>query len=357
MCCAIAPLHFLIHSVLPRLMGVRMTDNCRFAPVSSTEKLVLLVLADCHNDETGRCFPGLAYLSTVTGLNRRTIQRSIQRLEQAGVICVQRGDGYQSSTYTLPSKPFPNRRSRRSGGRGAPVTDSHPAGDSTTPLGAIISHPGGVPESPKPEWNQNREPENNQKGSTSPDRFAIREALGDSSFVSVSASVEEEEQKPKHRIHVHSHRPRAKAKPTPLSEADPRFHEMVTQWHAAYQTETGEAYIFHGGRDGAALKRFLQAAADTTPEAFMERARAAWARYKADRFATKCAQAATLHGFCTCWNDIGQQLKTPAVSVGGASATGAGAGQRRPHNNNRDERGQRPGEIPTDVSVDQIRRL
>jgi hypothetical protein len=354
--CAIAPfhLHSLIHSVIPHFMGVRMTENCRFAPVSSTEKLVLLVLADCHNDETGRCFPGLAYLSTVTGLNRRTIQRSIQRLEQAGVICVQRGDGYQSSTYTLPSKPFPNRRSRRSGERGTPVNDSHPTGDSTTPLEVVVSHPRGVPESPKPEWNQKKEPENNQKGSTSPERFAIREAPGDSCFDSVS--VEEEEHQPKHRTHGHSHRPKTKAKPKTSSsaEADPRFHEIVTRWHAAYQRETGEAYIFHGGRDGAALKRFLHAAADTTPEVFMERACGAWARYKADRFATKCAQAATLHGFCTCWNDIGQQLKTPAVASG--AGAGVGAGQRRTHNG-RDERGQRPGEIPTDVSVDHIRRL
>jgi hypothetical protein len=161
--------------------------------------------------------------------------------------------------------------------------------------------------------------------------------------------VEREKRQPKSKRHFH---PKPKSKLTVPSEADPRFHEIVTRWHEAYHTETGEAYIFHGGRDGAALKRFLQAAATVTPEGFMERARAAWARYKADRFATKCAQAATLHGFCTCWNDIGQQLKTPAAASGG----GVGTAQQRSINH-RDERGQRPGEIPTDVSVDQIRRL
>ena len=327
-------------------MGVRMTENCRFAPVGSTEKLVLLVLADCHNDETGRCFPGLAYLGKVTGLGRRTIQGAIQKLEAAGIIRVQRGAGARSSSYTLPSEAFPDQRTRRTGELPAPVQHKHPTSADGAPLVAHVMHYGGAPAAPKPEWNQNKEPENNHKGSTSPERFAIREAPGDSCFDSVS--VEEEEHQPRHRTHGHSHRPKTKAKPP--AEADPRFHEIVTRWHAAYQKETGEAYIFHGGRDGAALKRFLQAAAGTTPEAFMERACAAWARYKADRFATKCAQAATVHGFCTCWNDIGQQLKTPAVT------SGAGAGQRRTHNG-RDERGQRPGEIPTDVSVDHIRRL
>ena len=336
-------------------MGVRMTENCRFAPVSSTEKLVLLVLADCHNDETGRCFPGLAYLGTVTGLTRRGIQKAIQKLEAAGIIRVRRGHGATSSTYELPSQPYPDQRTKRTGARHAPAQENHPGDAPGTPPEVNVMHSGGEPGSPKPECNQNKEPENNQKGSPSPDRSANREVFGDTCSVSdfdfLSLAKEKDGQK-NHSLNG-SHKPQLKSKPKGKfpADTDPRFHEIVTHWHEAYQSETGEAYIFHGGRDGAALKRFLLAAAGVTPETFMERARAAWARAKADRFATKCAQAATLHGFCTCWNDIGQQLKTSAAA---AVTTGTG-GARRP--NDRDERGQRPGEIPTDVHVDQIRRL
>lgn len=327
-------------------MGVRMTDNCRFAPVSPTEKLVLLVLADCHNDETGRCFPGLAYLSTVTGLNRRTIQSAIQKLEAAGVIRVRRGRGSVNSTYQLPSRSYPDQRTKHADEPAALVHEIHYGGASAPPQEVIEMHQRDDPRSPKPEWNQNKEPENNQNEFSS-ERSAIRSPLELSSSVSAGGASS-----PSRRGRLTRAQRRAgKAKGKDKNVADPRFHDIVTRWHEAYQTVTGEAYILHGGRDGAALKRFLQAAANVTPETFLERARAAWARAKADRFATRCAQAATLHGFCTCWNDIGQQLKTPMPTEV------AGINTRRTNHDTRDERGQRPGEIPTDVSVDEIRRL
>jgi hypothetical protein len=337
-------------------MGVRMTENCRFAPVSPTEKLVLLVLADCHNDETGRCFPGLAYLSTVTGLNKRSVQRAVHKLEAAGVIRVQRGAGTTSSTYRLPSRPYAHQRTDTPGGLGTPATESHHGDDSvSSPEVTVCHHSGGI-KSPKPEENQNKEPENNQKRSSS-ERFAIRSALELSSSAFASAegssppSRKGELTRAQRREHKAKGNARANASASASSTADPRFHDIVTRWHATYTEHTGEAYIFHGGRDGAALKRFLQAAANVTPETFIERARAAWTRAKADRFATKCAQAATLHGCCTCWNDIGQQLKTPTPAEASTSAA------RRATLPTRDERGQRPGEVPTDVSVDDIRRL
>lgn len=327
-------------------MGVRMTDNCRFAPVSPTEKLVLLVLADCHNDETGRCFPGLAYLSKVTGLTRRSVQRAIVKLEAAAIICVQRGAGTRNSTYKLPSHPYANRRTQVGDDCNALATESHHGDDTVSPPEVTVRHHGGDTPSPKPEYNQNREPENNQKGSSS-ERSAIRSTLELSSSISADGSSIPLR---KGKL-TRAQRREFKSKGNDKNVADPRFHEIVTRWHDAYATHTGEAYIFHGGRDGAALKRFLQAAAGVTPETFIERAHAAWTRAKADRFATKCAQAATLHGFCTCWNDIGQQLKTPTPAEASTSAARRGAHPAR------DERGQRPGEVPTDVSVDDIRRL
>lgn len=47
------------------------------------EKLVLLALADCANDE-GRCWPGIASLSRKTGKSERSLQGAIKALCAAG---------------------------------------------------------------------------------------------------------------------------------------------------------------------------------------------------------------------------------------------------------------------------------
>ena len=51
----------------------------------SSEKLVLLALADCANDE-GRCWPGLASLCHKTGMCKRTLQEALRKLDSAGHI-------------------------------------------------------------------------------------------------------------------------------------------------------------------------------------------------------------------------------------------------------------------------------
>ena len=53
--------------------------------ISTFEKLVLLALADCANDE-GECWPSIATLRRKTGAGERTIQRSIDSLQKAGLL-------------------------------------------------------------------------------------------------------------------------------------------------------------------------------------------------------------------------------------------------------------------------------
>lgn len=52
-------------------------------PLSSTEKLVLLALADCANDE-GEAWPSIATLCRKACIGERSVQRSIQSLKDAG---------------------------------------------------------------------------------------------------------------------------------------------------------------------------------------------------------------------------------------------------------------------------------
>jgi len=68
--------------------------------VRSSHKLVLLALANCHNDSTGQCNPSVQYISDQTGLNRKTVMSSLSSLEKTGLIIPVKTFG-SSNSYTL----------------------------------------------------------------------------------------------------------------------------------------------------------------------------------------------------------------------------------------------------------------
>lgn len=56
----------------------------------ASAKLVLLCLANCHNDSTGQCNPSLGRIAEMTGLNIKTVPDAISKLENSGLIVVER---------------------------------------------------------------------------------------------------------------------------------------------------------------------------------------------------------------------------------------------------------------------------
>ena len=64
-------------------MSVRIMSLAWELPLSPTEKLVILALADCANDE-GECWPSIATIARKSNLGERSVQRSIQALKDAG---------------------------------------------------------------------------------------------------------------------------------------------------------------------------------------------------------------------------------------------------------------------------------
>jgi hypothetical protein len=69
-------------------------------------RLVLLALGDRFNEARGYAFPGLDDLAEWTGCDRRTVQRSLIRLEALGLIERRRSEGRGRSTeYRLPLQP------------------------------------------------------------------------------------------------------------------------------------------------------------------------------------------------------------------------------------------------------------
>lgn len=49
-------------------------------------KIVLYWLADCHNQETGQCFPSIKHLANVCEMSRRSVEGHLTVLEQIGLI-------------------------------------------------------------------------------------------------------------------------------------------------------------------------------------------------------------------------------------------------------------------------------
>lgn len=70
-------------------------------------KLALLALADCCNQErdTNRCWPSLPWLTTRTGLPRRSLIRALDELEARGLMERSRGKGHSSTQYRLVLAP------------------------------------------------------------------------------------------------------------------------------------------------------------------------------------------------------------------------------------------------------------
>jgi hypothetical protein len=89
--------------------------------LSSTQKLVLLALADWANDE-GLCWPSINRLATKASLTSRAVQKTIRSLEKVGFIkreeVLGKGNRYWVST---------------------PLNDVHPCTTFTTPLNDV--HP------------------------------------------------------------------------------------------------------------------------------------------------------------------------------------------------------------------------
>ncbi|RBP42428.1 helix-turn-helix protein [Roseimicrobium gellanilyticum] len=302
-------------------MGFKHIEASIFAPVTPTEKLVLLVLAYHCNDKDLRCHPGFGRISRASGLSTRAVSKTIKALEKQGIINVIRGTGTTSSAYRLPflNAPFPD--IEKGDECCSPLNVVHPTPEPDSPQGMNVVQVGDERGSSKQEVNRNIEKEDNMN------LFPA----------SLSADDGGEQGKP---LKSHSSKPK-KVK----SEADPRHHEITSQWGSTYRAFHGQSYVFNK-KDVSNLKRFLADDSSTTAEQFLHRAQEAWKRAKEDPYARQCASAATITGLCSRWNDITLELQR---------ARGGGNVMR--FKNGRDDRGQRPGEIKTDVTADKIPRI
>ena len=67
-------------------MSIIATREVWEADLPSTEKFVLLNIADFSNDKTGTAWPAQRTVARKTGLSRQTVNRAIKRLCDKGVL-------------------------------------------------------------------------------------------------------------------------------------------------------------------------------------------------------------------------------------------------------------------------------
>ncbi|NIQ10470.1 MAG: helix-turn-helix domain-containing protein, partial [candidate division Zixibacteria bacterium] len=126
-------------------MSIRAISNVfDHAPddLSPSETLVLLVLANFTNDETGECWPSIKRLSKMTKLSRRSVLRAISKLEERGEVKIKRRTG--ESGVKQPSRYIISEHYWRYGDKMTPY------GDNSAPEMVTICQGDGDNLSPKP---------------------------------------------------------------------------------------------------------------------------------------------------------------------------------------------------------------
>jgi len=94
-------------------------------PQSRSEMIVLMVLADCADAETGSCFPSIAHIARNARMSERTVQRTLLALRGDGWITIQpntrRNGSTSSNVYVIQFEalqltPFVRRSTARQKG-------------------------------------------------------------------------------------------------------------------------------------------------------------------------------------------------------------------------------------------------
>ena len=97
-------------------MSFRVSALAWMVPVEkSTERLVLLALADRADDEGKNCYPSVETICGMTQMNRKTVFAVISRLAERGVLSVRKREVHNSNEYLLHIEDWPKNGSTENG--------------------------------------------------------------------------------------------------------------------------------------------------------------------------------------------------------------------------------------------------
>jgi hypothetical protein len=125
-------------------MSVQMIQLFKSIEATPTQRLVAYMLADAHNEQTGRCDLSVSSLAALTSLGERTIQEALKSLESAGHLSRVFRTG-TSTQYNLTP------RSSRTPAGDAPPQQPHHGGANAAPPPPQQPHPTPAAAAPNPE--------------------------------------------------------------------------------------------------------------------------------------------------------------------------------------------------------------
>lgn len=129
-------------------MSTIIMNQCWSLKMTSTQKSVLISLADNANDE-GVCWPSIARICERTCLSERAVQNSIKALTKMGILIINSRKGRSTVFQIIPLTPAPD----------APHTKDTPAPDAPLPPHQMRDTP--APRAPRTIIEPPSEPSNN----------------------------------------------------------------------------------------------------------------------------------------------------------------------------------------------------
>jgi len=106
-------------------MSIKALDWAMDAPVNDPlAKLVLIVVANHHNDARGVAWPSVGHICYITGASERTVRAKLKKLEDEGFLRRNHRSG-RSTEYT-PAYLAPLHQMQDTPARDAPITNKEP---------------------------------------------------------------------------------------------------------------------------------------------------------------------------------------------------------------------------------------
>lgn len=115
-----------------------------------------------------------------------------------------------------------------------------------------------------------------------------------------------------------------RTKPKQVKATDPRIHEFIDGWCAAYKETFGDDYVVQGGVDGAAVKRLLGGAKKTVPE-LLAVARVAWENKDRGRRWFNAKFACAIKTFASKFNEVLREVNEMGNTGPGRGLTNDGS--------------------------------
>lgn len=263
-------------------MSLSMIEMVKPMKTSPTQKLLLLILADCHNDRTGQCNPSYRYLMQISGLSNKAVANNLHALKSSTAIFFDSRNGANTHYLLTPQRYICNDNSTSE-----PVKQVHRLDNQSGEPSSQVANAQAVNLVPEA---VNLVPESSEPSSHKPLLTVEPELLATAE--TQSPEVIPEIAKPRKR------KPR-KEKPT-----DPRHCQFIEIFADCYIQAFGEKWVMNGGKDAKSLSALLRARPDLSSETWREALE--WCQETAAKPFTRSIVGHTgnLAAFCSNWSGI-----------------------------------------------------